>query len=490
MGTTSVFCKEWRKHFIALLLRIVYIIEINPTKAFSPHNRSAFMKLSCKHLFSACFLLALPGAAFSAEVSVDATSIVRIEKRADTGFAKKDIVPATQFLGLDVDKLADGNLSLHLSGWGREDIRDKSFDNDQATGSLTYGYLQYRLNKSSDARLGRFFVHEGIINEQVDGLSARADLPLGFGLSAFGGANVHTKKLFNEKSDGKGEAIYGGRANYRYKGMLELGASGLYETKAPVLTSMLDDGITHRYTNGNRRLVGGDVWFSPFKLVEAMGHTSFNTETKGVAEHTYLLNVKPLHHLVLTGEFNEHRERNFLYSWTMFSGAALNPAEKSRSVGGSASYEITKAIEVAADYKHYKRDIGNADRYGADVKLSFLDNSVRSGLGYHYLHAGKEFAIGSNPSASYHELRVYALHDTKTYFSAVDLLDYIFKDRVYSEKSAWEAIGSLGYHLTPDLAVSGDFSYGRNPQFIEEIKGLVRITYNMTFDSKSKGGMK
>lgn len=446
------------------------------------------MKFSCTRLILACFFLALPGAAFSAEVSVDATSIVRFEQRADQGTSKKDIVPATQFLGLDVDKLADGNLSIHLYGWGRGDIRDKSYNSNIATGSLTYGYLQYRFNRSSDARLGRFFVHEGIVNEQVDGLGVRTELPLGFGMSAFGGANVHTKKLFNENTDGKGEAIFGGRINYRYKGMLELGASGVYETKAPVLTSKLDDGITLRYTNSDRRLVGGDVWFSPFQMVEMMGHTSYNTETKGIAEHTYLLNVKPTQHLVLTGEFNEHRERNFLYSWTMFSGAALNPSDKSRSIGGSASYEFNKAVEVAADYKHYKRDIGTADRYGADIKFSFLKNSVRSGIGYHYLRAGKEFAIGDNPGASYHELRAYALHDTKTYFAAVDILDYIFKDRVFNERSAWEAMASLGYHLTPELAVSGDFSYGRNPEFVEELKGLARVTYNMTFDSK--GGMK
>jgi hypothetical protein len=446
------------------------------------------MKLPFTRLIPACFLLALPGAAYSAEVSVDATSIVRFEQRADQGSGKKEIVPATQFLGLDVDKMADGNLSLHLYGWGREDIRKKSYNNDEYTGSLTYGYLQYRFNRSADARLGRFFVHEGIVNEQVDGLSVRTELPFGFGLSAFGGANVHTKKLLNENSDGKGDFIYGGRVNYRFKGFFELGASGVYESKAPSLNSLLDDGITRRYTNGNRRLVGGDVWFSPFKNVEAMGHTSYNTETKEVAEHTYLLNIKPTQHLILSGEFNEHRERSFLYSWTMFSGAALNPSEKSRSIGGSASYAFSKAFELAADYKHYTREIGNADRYGADVKLSFLDNSVRSGLGYHYLRAGKEFAFGTLPNASYHELRAYMMHDTKTYFAAIDAIDYIFKDKVYNERSAWEAMASLGYHITPELAVSGDFSYGRNPQFTEEIKGIARLTYNMTFDSK--GGMK
>jgi hypothetical protein len=165
-----------------------------------------------------------------------------------------------------------------------------------------------------------------------------------------------------------------------------------------------------------------------------------------------------------------------------------DPSARSRSLGGSASYEIGKSVEIAADYKRYTRDFGNADRSGGDVKFSFLDNTVRSGLGYHYLRAGKEFSPNSGFSASYHELRAYAMHDSKTYFASVDLLDYIFKDKVYNEKSAWEAMASLGYHLTPGLAVSADLSYGRNPQFIEEIKGLARVTYNMTFDSK--GGMK
>lgn len=436
------------------------------------------MKISSARLLAACFLLALPGAAYSAEVSVDATSIVRFEQK-DYGY-KKEFVPATQFLGVDADKLADGNLSLHLYGWGRGDLRDKSYNSDSVSGSLTYAYLQYRLKPlNADIRAGRFFVHEGIVNEHVDGASVRFNLPLGFGLSAFGGAPVHTHKLYGENSDGKGEYIAGGRGSFRYKGVLELGVSGVYEGKPPVLA-------THSYSG--HRLLGGDAWFSPIRQIEIMGHTSYNPEAKRVAEHTYLLNIKPIRHLVLTGEFNEHREQSYLYSWAMFSGSSLDPNELSRSIGGSASYEFGKGIEIAGDYKHYTRDRGRADRFGGDLKLSFLNNSVRTGLGYHYLRAGDGFAISGTPSASYHELRGYAMHDTKTYFAAVEAIDYIFKDRVFNERSAWEAMISLGYHLTPDLAASGDFSYGRNPEFTEELKGLVRLTYNMTFDSK--GGKK
>lgn len=438
------------------------------------------MKKNCLALLCSASLLALPAVALAADITLDTSTIFRFEHRDITGTKKETLMPATQFIGLDADKMADGNLSLHFYGWGRADLADRSYNSDKSSGSLNYGYLRYKFSEANaDIRAGRFLVREGIVNEHVDGVSARSDLPLGLGLSAFGGATVHSRHLYGEKSDGKGDTIFGGRASYRYKGLLELGASGLYEGKAPTLVN---------FTNGNHRLLGGDVWFSPHKTLEIMGHTSYNTETKGVAEHTYLLNLKPVQHLVLSGEFNEHRERSYFYAWSMFSGAALNPAEKSRSVGGSASYEITANLELAVDYKHYTREFGNADRYGADARVNFMANSVRGGVAYHYLRAGDGFAIASNPSASFHELRGYAMHDTKGYFAAFDALGFFFKDRIYNVKSAWEATASVGYHITPALALSGDISYGRNPQFTEETKGLVRLTYNMTFDGK--GGKK
>jgi hypothetical protein len=438
------------------------------------------MKIPLTPLLPAFLFMTVPLTAFAAETTVDSTTIVRIEQREVSGGSKQTIAPVTQFLGLDADKLADGNLSLHFYGWGRYDLGDKSFNSDTSGGNLGYGYLQYRFkDANADVRAGRFSVREGIVSEMLDGISVRSDLPLGFGLSAFGGAAVHTANLAGEKSDGKGDGLFGGRASYRYKGMLELGLSGVYEGKAPTMLA------TNHQKYASHRLLGGDIWLSPHRMVEIMGHTSYNPETKGVAEHTYLLNLKPVKHLVLTAEFTEHREGNYLGSSALLTGMPkFNPADTSQSTGVSASYEISKSIELAADYKHYKRDAGSADRYGADLKVSLLNNMLRGGLGYHNLRADRKFTDSSALPGSYHELRIYALHDTKTYFASVDVIDYIFTEKVKSEKSAWEASASLGYHITPALAASGDISYGKNPEFLDETKGLIRLTYNMTYKSK------
>ena len=448
------------------------------------------MKKVLKRMLAAVSLLALPAAAL-ADGSVDSTTLLRFNQDARTGQEAKTYVPLTQFLGVDVDKLGDGNLSAHLFGWGRLDFsehydtpgqKESSMD-----GRLTYGYLQYRFQSANaQARAGRFFIHEGIINEQVDGVSARTDLPYGFGISAFGGANVHTTHIPNESSDGKGDGIFGGRVNYRYGGLLELGLSGVYESKAPVLT---DPTLAGRF--GDHRLVGADLYFSPYQMVQLMGHSSYNTETSGFAEQGLLLQVKPVQSLALSGEFNDYHDRDYFYSSALFAGmpsmlSGNNLNQQSRTYGGSASYSVNDKAELSADAKHYTRDIGKADRFGGELRYTLPEGALRAGLGYHYLRASPEFAVLAtpDPSGSFHEMRVFAMRDTKSYMASLDVIDYLFKKEINSKGSAWEMAGSLGYHLTPELALSGDLSYGSNPQYSEEWKGLFRLTYSTKIAGK------
>jgi hypothetical protein len=433
------------------------------------------MNLHVSRCLALSLALLIPSTLFAAEVSVESDTIVRIEQRDVTGGSKEDLIPATQYLGLDAKKLWDGNLSLHMYGWGRADMGDESYDNSKTAGNLTYGYLLYRFNKdAADIRAGRFFVREGIVNEQVDGLSARANLPYGFAISAFGGATVHVHDLYGENTDGKGDSVFGGRLSYKYRKFLELGVSGVYESDAPTLDN---------HVNGDNRKVGADIWLSPIRSIELVGHSSYSTEADEIAEHRYMLNLRPVADLTISGQYNYQKEQGLLYSWAMFSGAAVPSGDKATNTGVTATYNLSKSAELSLDYNHYDREVGNADRYGGDLKLSFLGNTLKSGLGYHYLDAGQEFAISGTASGSYQNLRAYIMHDTKGYFAAIEGIGYFFKEKINNEDNAIQASMSLGYHLTPALALSGDISYGQNPDFNDETKGLIRLTYNMTFDS-------
>ena len=131
-------------------------------------------------------ILLFPSILGATELSIDSNTIFRIEKRDLVGAGNENLSPATEFIGFDANRLADTNLSLHFYGWGRVDLQDKSYNDKNSDTGFTYGYLRYRFDSANaDVRAGRFFVREGIANEQIDGVSVRTDLPLGFGISAF-----------------------------------------------------------------------------------------------------------------------------------------------------------------------------------------------------------------------------------------------------------------------------------------------------------------
>lgn len=430
-------------------------------------------------LISALLAVLLVSAETRAETSVDAMTIVRIAQE-ERGSEKKDQMPLLQYLGVDATNLADGNLSLHVYGWGRYDLKDKSFNDQRWGGELNYGYVQYSLPyANANLRTGRVFIREGIVNEQVDGVSAHTDLPYGFGISAFGGATVRTEDYPGESKDGKGDALYGGRLNYRYGGMLELGFSGLYESDRMDLTNPGNRVLSDVGLFGSRRLIGGDIWFSPCRQMQLMGHTSYNTETDGVAEHSYLLNINALEKLSISGEFTEYHERDLFYSSLMFSRLVTNLSEKSRTAGAWVSYEPTESLEMIADYRYYSRDRGDASRFGGDVRLSKLEKALRLGLGYHYLRSGPDFAVfpSASTSGSFHEGRAYAVYKSESYVASADWTGYFFRENIEGKSNAWEVVASLGYPIAPGLILSGDIGYGQNPQYDDEVKGLIRLTY-------------
>jgi len=444
-----------------------------------------------KGVFSGLFpalCLALPSVV-EAGGSLDSTTILNVQQSSLPGFQSKTLMPAIEFFGLDMDKLGDGNLSVHFYGWGQLDLADRQpsiyGEQDRVDGSLTYGYLQYRFKyANAQAKAGRLFVNEGIINEQVDGAYAHTDLPYGFGVSAFGGATVHTVDVPNLGTDGKGNGIYGGRAFYRSGGLAEVGFSGVYESTAPAMAAA--NAIPGAF--GNHRIVGPDVWLRPVSMLQLSGHTTINAETGGVAEHSYLAQLTPLKDLTVSASYEEYHDRDFFYSSIIFADMLKNLSQDSRIIGGSATYKLPYSLELSGDYKHYQRDIGQAERFGGELRGNFQDNTVRSGLSYHYLRASNAFAVVpvDSASGSYHEARGFLMRDTKTFVTSLDLIGYFFKEPVENKSQAWQLAGSLGYHLTPELALSGDLSYGQNPQYNDELRGLIRLTYNTNFGKGDK----
>jgi hypothetical protein len=225
-------------------------------------------------------------------------------------------------------------------------------------------------------------------------------------------------------------------------------------------------------------MLGGDVWFSPVRMVDVSGHTYYNITRHAIAEHSYLLTVKPLKVLTMTGIYNRERFSDYFTFSNLPSLFNARTGDKLESYGGSASWVVVKPLEVIGDYRHYKRDsLGKSDRYGVEARLGLLDNRVRSGVAFHRSRGGD--AINA-----YSEVRAYGTYRGTKYHGSLDGIVHFYDHAIDGKSNAFELIASAGYRIIPDLLVSGDISYGENPRLSSELRGLVKLTYNFNYASK------
>lgn len=443
-----------------------------------------------------CLVMAIclsPVAATAVEYAIDSSSYLRFQQATAPGFDKKFQVPATQYLTIDASKLGLDGLSLHFYGWGNAAMGSMIGDQDRYDGNLTYFYLSYRLpTANAQVKAGRFFVMDGMEFNQIDGVSFRTDLPAGFTLSAYGGA---PSKL-DYQPDNTGSLIGGGRISKRFAGIMEIGASGLYEnglstiatngTYPPANPASLTS--SHRF----RQLVGGDVWLSPAKMLTIAGHTNYNITTSGIAENSYLVKFTPAQMVTLSGDYSDQNPSAYFASTNLPSLFNPSTTDKFRKFGGMVIITPDKNLELSADFHHYTRnqqliptttpgvfyrDYGTSNRYGVDVRISFAENKGRTGFSFHRMD-------GPNQSLCYNELRGYTMYDAHTYVLSFDAIGQFYKQSINNTRTAYELLASAGYRFTPSLLLSGDVSYGQNPDYDNEVKGLVKLVYNFTSDSK------
>lgn len=427
-------------------------------------------------------LIAFPGIAAASDLKLDSTTLFDFHQEATPGFDKNLSTPAIQYLGLSIN--AGNGLYFHLYGWGKMDFAN----GNTAAGDLSTAYVDYRFPKSNgQIRAGRFFVSDGVINDQIDGGSVSADLKGGFRLSLYGGAPVaherDTTLRYNTVTGNtdvlkKGDNIAGGSLRYRLPNVLELSVSGVREGG---LTTGPDEDLKNR-----REMVGADAWVHPFEKVEASGKFEYNTAIRGMADQRYSLVVKPVDRLAVTGEFNDYQLRQFFAFTTLPELFNNEGTERMRSYGGAASYRFDIAT-LTGTYKYYERAAGNGDRYGVNARFPMLNNRLITSAGYTRVNPTPTTVPGSINS-SYDEYNVYVEgHAGKLSANVYGLVNH-YTEPVFNRTNEYSVSGSLGYEIAPGLNLSGDLIYSQNPQFNEEFRGFLRLRY--TFAVASKGETK
>lgn len=407
---------------------------------------------------AACALFAgMPGMAEAFSLGGQSDTILRMRESSSD---KRDLYPLYEYLKVSLTDLGpDGNVSFYAGGWGRIDLADRSTDRYYET-DLNYGYLSYRPKRNNLVlNLGRQFVAEGVATERFDGAYLRSDLAAGFGAAAFVGSPVVTEPNFNG-----GDLIYGGRITQSLANYYTVGVSALQ---------------TDHNGSRLREEEGVDLWLHPLSNVDVVGRSSYNSLTSGWMEHAYTVSYTPIGKLRLNGELSQINYRDYFYHVTTsalsLTNGILDPNEKSLALGGSIGYTLLTNLTVAADYKNYDYDIaGHANYFGGKATYSLPDN-LSAGFSVHRMD-------GVTDKLRYDEYRVYASKKLGKLDLTADYFDVHYDSSVNGIKNTFSLTGAAAYEFTEQLKVSADIDYSKNPDFDNEVRGFMKLTY--AFETK------
>jgi len=406
--------------------------------------------------------VSVPVYADTTAISAESNTILRMGK---TDFQdSRNLFPAYEYLRLSVaDTDKDGSTtSLHVGGWLRGDLGDKSARDRYTDADLQYGYLSYRGAKNNLViNAGRQFVAEGVTTERLDGLYLRNDFAAGFSAAAFVGSPVVTEPNF--KAD---DLVFGGRISHSMYKYYTVGISAL--------KSFADSG---RY----REEEGVDLWLHPVKQIDVTGRSSYNSLTNGWMEHAYDIAYVPLDNLRLYGNLSNINYKDYFFRVTTsalsFTNRLIDPNEQVLTLGGGMAYTPIKNFTIAADYKHHNYEIAKTAHYYGG-KLSYSQpRFLAAGFSVHRMD-------GNVDKLKYWEYRLYASKTLGKADLTLDVIDLNYDSTLGTNnvRNAVTVAAAASYEINESLKVGADVDYSHNPDFDNEVKGLVKITY--VFDSK------
>ena len=421
-------------------------------------------------VLASSLLCSLPLMASDYSFSGESNTIFRMRSTTDNMGAKKTILPAYEYLRLSmVDNRSDGSgVMFHLGAWGRADLADKSTASSSSTeGDLQYAYLTYRAPKSNAvATLGRQFISEGVAAERFDGVYLRSDFDYGFGASAFVGNSVMT-----ETSNKGGALIYGARISHTNSKYYTVGLSALKNFREDKSIFREEEGL--------------DLWVRPFSQVDITGRSAYNSITNGWMENNYALAYTPLSSLRIGVDYSQINIKDYLASVTTSALSLTNPVwknnDKQTFAGASVSYTGVSNLALTADYKFYNYDkSGDAAFFGGKASYTMADSYVVGGS----LH----FMDGGVDRLRYTELRAFVSTKIDQMDLTLDAMNINYDKSINGSNNSYSITGAAGYTINRKLKVGADIEYSKNPDFDNEVRGLVKATYS--FDTKlvAEGG--
>jgi len=412
-------------------------------------------------VFLSVFLLSLIffNKARAANISIRSETMTRFFERDTSSETDALIIPAYEFLQVDIGKPGINALTFHANGWGRLDLTDNDFFEDQTDGELLYGYLQYLSAENGIiARLGRQHVFGGVANESLTGLYLKAALTHSASLSVYAGIPTS----LDDTNGGSGDSIYGGRLGFRLAANHNIGVS--YK-------------MIKNDSNDAEEMAGVDFGLS-FNKFFINGASNYNFVTDGFAEHSY--------EAFFVGEKTRYTLFYQLFTFEDYFGTGANNAnpfrilaqtsEKLSSYGLEITGNVSESVEGGIKLARNDYDLEKASNYAALVASWHGDglSGVGAELGLSKGENGKNDMVLARVYG-YKELSGNMLLDQLS----CDLLYAMYDESIYGEDSSvFLSFAGSRKILNENLRLKVSVDYESGPYFDNDFRGLVSLVYH------------
>ncbi|RPJ60599.1 MAG: hypothetical protein EHM24_27070, partial [Acidobacteria bacterium] len=317
-------------------------------------------------------------------------------------------------------------------------------------------------------RLGRAHVMTGVARMiQLDGGEAIVSLPFGIRFSGYAGVPVSQR--FASRSGVQswnpvaGDLAYGGRAAWYfaipgYSGRgLDVGASAnvVEEDGDPV-----------------RQEVGADFRLQPLaRNLTLSGFGAFSLYDERFSEGNLAVSYTPVPRWHVTADWRYTAPDLLLSRSSIFS---VFSAETRNDVGGGVRWELTKELDLGADYHLVIEPDDDGDYYG-----HLAEGSIEWARGQ--TKAGGEVFFLDNLENGYVGGRLFGRQDFGRYFAAADVLGHLFRDEINGEDFSISGTLSAGVNLAKGFSAVVAGRAGMTPFLEQTYDVMAKLVYNQTY---------
>jgi hypothetical protein len=97
---------------------------------------------------------------------------------------------------------------------------------------------------------------------------------------------------------------------------------------------------------------------------------------------------------------------------------------------------------------------------------------------------------GSVDRLRFYEYRIFASKKLGKADLTLDVIDLNYDQKMNNVKNALTIVAASSYEMSHSLKIGADIEYSKNPDFDNEVKGLVKLTYLFDMKLATEGGTK